>query len=193
MSTNYDETRNNIINAARKVFAQYGYRKTTLDDIASSIGRTKSSLYYYFRSKEEVFLAVIDRDAQQIRNKTIEAVRQASSARNKFVVHFRSIFIFSNEAKLYYSFLKEEWYDIYSFVNTLKEKYHNEAIVSILDILREGVESGEFEIDNIEETAEVIFHIINPLNLPWINENTDIIFPKVNALIDVLLKGILKR
>jgi len=51
--SDYDEMREHIISAAREIFARYGYRKTTMDDIAASIRRAKSSIYHYFPGKED--------------------------------------------------------------------------------------------------------------------------------------------
>jgi AcrR family transcriptional regulator len=55
-----------IISAAKQCFAQYGYDKTTLDDIGKRLGLNKSSLYYYFKNKEEIFTAVVLEEADTI-------------------------------------------------------------------------------------------------------------------------------
>jgi len=55
-----------IISAAKLCFAQYGYDKTTLDDIGKRMGLNKSSLYYYFKNKEEIFTAVVLEEADKI-------------------------------------------------------------------------------------------------------------------------------
>ena len=55
-----------IISAAKQCFAQYGYDKTTLDDIGKRLGLNKSSLYYYFKNKEEIFTAVVLEEADSI-------------------------------------------------------------------------------------------------------------------------------
>ena len=47
--------RENILRTAREIFSKYGYKKTTLDDIANAVRKGKSSLYYYFSSKEDCF------------------------------------------------------------------------------------------------------------------------------------------
>lgn len=49
-----------ILKTSSKRFGKYGYRKTTIEEIAGDLRMTKSSLYYYFRSKEDIFLAAID-------------------------------------------------------------------------------------------------------------------------------------
>ena len=54
-----DLNRENILKIAREIFSKYGFKKTTLDDIANAVRKGKSSLYYYFESKEDLFQAVI--------------------------------------------------------------------------------------------------------------------------------------
>ncbi len=46
-----DANRENILKIAREIFSKYGFKKTTLDDIANAVRKGKSSLYYYFKSK----------------------------------------------------------------------------------------------------------------------------------------------
>ena len=45
-----DVNRESILKIAQEIFSKYGYRKTTLDDIANAVRKGKSSLYYYFKS-----------------------------------------------------------------------------------------------------------------------------------------------
>jgi len=51
--------RDSILKAAAEAFARYGYEKTTLDDISQSVGLNKASLYYYFKNKDDLFVAVV--------------------------------------------------------------------------------------------------------------------------------------
>ena len=49
-----------IKTAALRCFSQYGYNKTTMDDIANAIGMKKASLYYYYKNKENIICETID-------------------------------------------------------------------------------------------------------------------------------------
>lgn len=60
------EKRVRILDAAKSCFTQFGYEKTTLDDIGKKLGLNKSSLYYYFKNKEEIFTAVVVKEAEAI-------------------------------------------------------------------------------------------------------------------------------
>ncbi|MBD3920517.1 TetR/AcrR family transcriptional regulator [Paenibacillus sp. PR3] len=56
-----EERRNEILDASEMLFASQGYTQTTINDILSAIGIAKGTFYYYFKSKEEVMDAIIDR------------------------------------------------------------------------------------------------------------------------------------
>ena len=58
--------RKSIIQVAKTCFAHFGFEKTTLDDIGNRIGMNKSSLYYYFKNKEEIYSEVVVQEAELI-------------------------------------------------------------------------------------------------------------------------------
>jgi len=61
VSKEYSERRNEILDAAGKLFGTKGYDKSTVNDILDAVGIAKGTFYYYFKSKEEVLDAIIDR------------------------------------------------------------------------------------------------------------------------------------
>ena len=54
-----EEVRTHIVGVARRIFTRHGFRKATMEEIASSSRMGKSSIYYYFKSKEEIFRALV--------------------------------------------------------------------------------------------------------------------------------------
>jgi AcrR family transcriptional regulator len=61
-----ERKRQQIVEAARNCFAQYGFERTTLDDIGLKMGMNKSSLYYYFKNKEEIYIEVVYQEADRV-------------------------------------------------------------------------------------------------------------------------------
>lgn len=59
-----DIIREKVLNAAEEVFQRHGFDKTTLDDLGREAGMNKTSLYYYYRNKDEIFAAVIQRQSE---------------------------------------------------------------------------------------------------------------------------------
>lgn len=66
---NIEEVRNDIIAAAEKHFSLLGFEKTTLDDITGENGRTKTSIYYHFKNKHEIFKSVIEKEFESVRDR----------------------------------------------------------------------------------------------------------------------------
>jgi AcrR family transcriptional regulator len=69
ISKEYDERRNEILDAAERLFSTKGYDKCTINDILDAVGIAKGTLYYYFKSKEEVLDAIVDRVTEIIAEK----------------------------------------------------------------------------------------------------------------------------
>jgi AcrR family transcriptional regulator len=61
-----ENIKSEIVTQAARLFRKWGYNKTTIEDIAKASGKGKSSLYYYFGDKEEIFLEVIKREADEM-------------------------------------------------------------------------------------------------------------------------------
>ncbi len=65
-SVNTDDIRERILEDASRLFLQYGYKRTTMDDIAAAVGISKGSLYLSFASKEDIFRSVCQQVVQQV-------------------------------------------------------------------------------------------------------------------------------
>ncbi len=57
-----EQTRTELLRAARELFGQFGYRRTSLDEIAESAGYSKGAVYSNWSSKEDLFLALLDNE-----------------------------------------------------------------------------------------------------------------------------------
>ena len=74
-----ENRRAGILSAAKHVFAQQGYSDTVVDDIAGKAGIAKGTLYLYFKSKEEIFLAALLEDCQVLDKLTRERMQSVDS------------------------------------------------------------------------------------------------------------------
>lgn len=75
VSKDYNERRNEILDAAGQLFSTKGYDKCTIIDILDAVGIAKGTFYYYFKSKEEVLDAIIERVTEFV----VEKVEKAAS------------------------------------------------------------------------------------------------------------------
>jgi AcrR family transcriptional regulator len=72
-----------ILDAARSVFARRGFALGIMDEIAKEAGIAKGTIYLYFRSKTEVYKAVLDHDMKALKKSTLERIDAAATLRDK--------------------------------------------------------------------------------------------------------------
>lgn len=75
--------RSEIVNAARSVFARNGFDRGIMDAIAKEAGIAKGTVYLYFRSKEEIYRAVMNEDMEFLKKSTLERIEAAESLEDK--------------------------------------------------------------------------------------------------------------
>jgi len=69
------DTRNKILEAAALVFAQKGYHETRVDDIVAASQTSKGSVYFYFPSKQDIFLGIIETFSSLLESRLVEAIQ----------------------------------------------------------------------------------------------------------------------
>jgi AcrR family transcriptional regulator len=79
------ERRHAIRKAAYKCFAQQGYHGTTIDDICDAAGTSKGAFYWYFKSKSEVFVDILDTWAAEVEGEMARQFRSAMQAERPFL------------------------------------------------------------------------------------------------------------
>lgn len=192
--SNTTPVRQTIIEAAREIFARFGYRKATMDDIARAARKGKSSLYHYFRSKEEVFQAVIEQEAAEVKAEIFRSVQAQEKPQDKLRAYvITRMQAFKRVANLFTAF-KDEYVESYGFIERIRKSYDRYEVETIASILKSGVQSGVFTVKNLELTAYAIFTAAKGLEYSWALE-PDIrkIETNIRSLLDVLFYGIVKK
>ncbi len=192
--SNTTPVRQTIIEAAREIFARFGYRKATMDDIARAARKGKSSLYHYFRSKEEVFQAVIEQEAAEVKAEIFRSVQAQEKPQDKLRAYvITRMQAFKRVANLFTAF-KDEYLESYGFIERIRKSYDRYEVETIASILKSGVQSGVFTVKNLELTTYAIFTAAKGLEYSWALE-PDIrkIETNIRSLLDVLFYGIVKK
>ena len=96
-----EQRRQQLFAVALGLFAQRGYRSTTMDDIAEAAGVTKPLLYQHFSSKRALYLELVDSIARDLLEAIEQAVRQADGPRQQVELGFAAYFrlVVSHEAE----------------------------------------------------------------------------------------------
>jgi len=84
-----ERKRNAILDAARTVFSRQGYAGAAVGDVASEAGIAKGTLYLYFKSKEELYLAALARDLGDLAHRARAEMDGAPTLREQILAFLR--------------------------------------------------------------------------------------------------------
>lgn len=189
---NKEEYRKKVIITAGQIFSRYGFKKTTMDEIAKALKMGKSSIYYYFQSKEEIFEAVVLYEANILRNELTTTIKSVESPvekmKNYVFVRMKAFEKLSN----YYNAIFDKNLDHFEFVENIRSKYDREELAILRLILYHGARRKVFNVVNSEYTALAVQTTLKGLEVPlfW-KKKEDNIELRLNAVLDVLFNGIL--
>ncbi|MCF6365791.1 MAG: TetR/AcrR family transcriptional regulator [Bacteroidales bacterium] len=186
--------REQIIETARSVFKKSAYKKTTMIDIANASGNAKSSIYYYFKSKEEIFKSVILSEAIIYRNKVLSAINKTNNPQEKLksyiLIRLQTNKILSN----FHNALRDPNLRHIKFVDKLKKLYDKEEYSIFRKILQSGVDTGYFQIYDIKNAAVGIVMAMRGIESTLLpNPHSTLSEEKAEGVLNIVLYGIVKR
>ncbi|HFE52347.1 MAG TPA: TetR/AcrR family transcriptional regulator, partial [Bacteroidetes bacterium] len=133
------DRKRSILEAARALFAHFGPRKVTMEDIARKANLAKATLYYYFKSREDILREIIRNEGAELWQRVNEAVARERDPVAKLKAYVHTRFRAIEELTVYYSSLTEEYLRNYEFIETERRVYTELELKTIESILQEGV------------------------------------------------------
>jgi len=190
-----EEVRTHIVGVARKIFTRYGFRKTTMEEIAAATRKGKSSIYYYFKSKEEIFRAVVEREAEELKIKLDHTINKDGTPIEKLKTYILFRLHHVRSVENFYAALNEEYLSHMDFILEIRRQFDLEERQMVKEILEEGMKNGTFQVVSSEIGAIAIATMMKGLELPLLlsNEHKTDREELLDDLIRVLFYGIIKR
>ncbi|HTN20682.1 MAG TPA: TetR/AcrR family transcriptional regulator [Pelobium sp.] len=134
-----------ILKAAKELFSRYGLKKTTMDDVARAVGKGKSTLYYYYPGKTELFQSVVKHEMANATKMIRIAVNKEITAHAKFSAYILSRLALRAESVNLSKVVLDDIFDHYQDIYPLKEEFEEIHLNFIKEIIKGGVQSGEFK------------------------------------------------
>jgi AcrR family transcriptional regulator len=146
--------------AALKVFAEYGFKKATLDDIAEALGMTKSNLYHYARSKKHLYQDTVRFALLRWQGRVREAVEAEIDARARFFVMCRkAVDYLAQDDDLRRLLVRDpDIFPMFPQDDPFADINAN-SVGLIRAILKTGIAEGRFRPVDIDAVSEVLFSI----------------------------------
>lgn len=191
-----DERKTQIINAAEGVFTEKGFDEARMDDIAEETGLSKGTLYLYFKSKDDLIIAILDRMFQR-EFKQLENLDQAAQSATDAIWNMtnlltKEILSLIRLIPIVYQFLALAFRNKY--VQTALKKYINRYLDILIPIIQRGIDSGEFRKVDAREVAVAMGAMIEGTLLLWVYDKS-IVDPEyhIHSGMKLLLEGVQAR
>jgi AcrR family transcriptional regulator len=189
-----DITKEKILEEAAKLFSRFGMDKTTMEDVAGAVRMGKSSLYYYFKNKDELFSEIINREAETYKQEMTATLESHESCGDKLKAYATTRMQIIRKLANTFQTFTDEYLKHYDLIQKLRAAHDAYETRLILEILKQGIGTGEFRIRNPALTAKAIFAGAKGLEYEWATSCTpEEIRENTVQLFDLLLHGILSK
>ncbi len=186
-----------IITVAKTLLSKFGFKKTTMEDIAREARIAKATLYHYFKSKEDILREIIKREGEILRKRLLKVVEKARTAEEKIRNYAITRFRFLRKLALYYKSLRDEYYSHFNFIERERKNFDEFEISTLQKILDEGVKNKEFEVPDTRLYAFLLLQSMKGLEYPIatgialkIDGKELKLEEALNILLGILIKGI---
>lgn len=162
------KTRAKLVDVARQLFARKGVEDTTMNDIAVASKKGRRTLYTYFKSKDQIYMAVVESELEMLSDSMEKAAKQSVAPDQKILdlitthLDIVKMVVFRN-GTLRADFFRDIWR-----VEAMRKNFDRKEIQLFRNVLQEGKEKGIFDIDNVEITADFLHYCIKGIEVPYI-------------------------
>lgn len=162
------KTKDILVDVARKLFAEKGFENTTMNDIALASQKGRRTLYTYFKSKDDIYFAVVETELDQIKNRLDDVMQKDLRPDDKLVdfiyTHLDTIKDIVNRN----GNLKADFFSNISVVEKVRRKLDLRERVMLKIILEKGIEEGLFSIEDPYFAALMINNAVKGMEVPYI-------------------------
>ena len=151
-----NDTKSRVIEAAKPLFAKYGFKKTSVQDIARAAHVAKGAMYYYFKSKDEVFEAIVHDELSTLWNRVIEAVNAVTTPEEKIRSFVLTRMKETERLLNAFAALENEEIEHLGFIDEVRRRALKQQTGVVAGILEDGIEGGVFRRLDSKAVAEMM-------------------------------------
>lgn len=162
------KTRAKLVDVARQLFAKKGVDDTTMNDIAVASKKGRRTLYTYFKSKEDIYMAVVESELEMLSDAMEQVAKKDITPDEKILklieTHLDSIkMVVYRNGTLRAGFFRNIWR-----VEAVRKNFDAKEIKLFEQVLAEGKDKGIFDIDNVDIIADIVHYCIKGIEVPYI-------------------------
>lgn len=162
------KTKSKLVDVARQLFAKMGVENTTMNDIAIASKKGRRTLYTYFKSKEEIYLAVVESELEILSETMKNVVEKDISPEKKILEMIYTRLDVVKEVVYRNGTLRANFFRDIWRVEKVRKKFDAKEIQLFRTVLMEGQEKGVFHIDDVDMMADLIHYCMKGIEVPYI-------------------------
>ncbi|MDD6541168.1 MAG: TetR/AcrR family transcriptional regulator [Prevotella sp.] len=162
------KTRQKLVDVARQLFAKNGVANTTMNDIAKASGKGRRTLYTYFKSKDDVYYAVIESELERLSDKLDEVAAKKMKPQDKIVELIYTHLSMIKETVVRNGNLRADFFRNIWLVEKVRKSFDEDELEIFRKVYTDGKEDGEFDIENVDLVANITHYCIKGLEVPFI-------------------------
>ena len=179
-----------ILETARKVFMEKGYKRVTMKDIVEACDISRGGLYLYFNGTDEIFMEVLKMESEEADDLFAESIKDDATITDILTLFLKEqkkelLQKKNNLVQATYEFYFEN--DLPKKENILKSQFES-AVLIIQKLIESGVENGEFYCEDCEGTARNIMYVLEGLKISA--QTIGVTEKSVDKEIQYLLQGL---
>ena len=183
-----------IIEQSKELFEKFGYQKTTLTDIAKSIGHVKSAIYYYFSGKEEIFAALVRNEAESFLKKLINSVNESDIPSEQLRLYIDTRINLMENVSNRYHFLKSEFFQLMPLVDLNRKECDEQEVQFLTEIIEKSIIEEDLKIESPMYSAKLLMQNIKGLEIQmFVTDQMQAHSENREAFIDFMLYGLLNK
>ena len=162
------KTRAKLVDVARQLFSKKGVDDTTMNDIAVASKKGRRTLYTYFKSKEDIYMAVVESELEMLSDAMEQVAKKDITPDEKILklieTHLDSIkMVVYRNGTLRAGFFRNIWR-----VEAVRKNFDAKEIKLFKQVLADGKDKGLFDIDNVDIIADIVHYCIKGIEVPYI-------------------------
>lgn len=162
------KTKAKLVDVARQLFAKMGVENTTMNDIALASKKGRRTLYTYFKSKEEIYKAVVETELEILLDVMKRVAEKDISPDLKIIEMIYTRLDAVKEVVYRNGTLRANFFRDIWRVEKVRKRFDAKELQLFKNVLQEGVEKGVFQVDDVDMTAELVHYCVKGIEVPYI-------------------------
>jgi AcrR family transcriptional regulator len=188
-----------ILGAAQGCFARYGFAKTTMEDIAQSVGMKAGSLYHYYDGKEMIFREVITHEADQMLDWLQQAVAKQKSVGRKVLSYMSGRLEYFRKVANLLDVSIQVLVEVKPLLDKIYKDVMKREIAFMSGIIQQGIDEGQIRSCDSTRVADGILAVSESLKFKSIHSSSgtsaaEVDFAAtdrdVNYIVKLILEGL---